>query len=83
VAQVISPIPLRAYRAGLAAPAVLMGALPMLVGALTENGLWVVWSLFFSVECFSDLSALFATIGLPAGQAVTSHPTRAGCRLGP
>jgi len=56
------------------------GVLPALLGVLGGAGLWVAWALFFSLECFSDLAALFAIARLPVGGRVVSHPTQLGCR---
>jgi hypothetical protein len=81
VARIDRPIRLWAYRAGVATPALVLGALPILLGLVTGAGVCVVWALFFLLECFSDLGALFAAGHLPAGARVVSHPTRVGCRL--
>ena len=79
-ARVVLPVSMRVYRAGLAMPCFLMGVLPILVGTITGNGLFLAWALFFSLECFSDLGSLYATRHLPATMLVMSHPSKLGCR---
>jgi hypothetical protein len=82
-ARVILPLSMRAFRAGLAVPFIMMGIVPILAGAVTGNGLFLIWGLFFSLECFSDLGTLFATLHVPADILVLSHPTKSGCRQAP
>lgn len=81
VARLDHPIPVNAYRAGLALPALAMGAVPLLLGLVSGGGLWLTWGAFFSLECFSDLATLFATRCVSEGAHVLSHPGKLGCRI--
>ncbi len=73
------PIPARAYRAGLAAPALVLAAVPIVVGLAGNLGLLVLWGLFALLECFSDVATLLATRSVPGNAAVRSHPEKLGC----
>jgi len=81
VARVDVPISARAYRAGAALPALVLGGLPIGLGFATGSGLFVAWGLFFLLECFTDVAILLATRGVPARAGVRSHPTKLGFRV--
>jgi putative zincin peptidase len=48
----------RAYRAGLAAPVVILAFGTIAFGLIANAGLVLLWGLFFLLECFADLTAL-------------------------
>ncbi|HVR40377.1 MAG TPA: DUF3267 domain-containing protein [Thermoanaerobaculia bacterium] len=58
-ARVDTPLPARAYKIGVAVPALTLGLIPIVIGIATGSGLWLLWGLFFLFECFADLIVLF------------------------
>ena len=49
-----------AHRVSLALPLLLMAIAPIVVALLINNGLLLLWALFFLPECFSDITLLLA-----------------------
>ena len=81
VAHVDVPLPASAYRASAALPALVLGGLPIGTGLVTGSGLFVLWGLFFLLECFGDIAVLLAMRRVPSRAWVLDHPSRLGCRL--
>lgn len=78
-AHCTEPIEVRAYRAGAAAPGVVLGLLPLVVATAVGNG-WLLWfGLFFTLAAVGDLVILWTLRGVEAGRLIVDHPTRAGC----
>ncbi len=75
------PVPAPAYRASAALPALILGVLPITLGFVTGFGLFVLWGLFFLLECFGDVAMLFATRKVPSRAWVLDHPNKLGCRM--
>lgn len=78
-----APVPLRAYRAGLALPALVLGGGGLVAGLFAGSGLVVLWGTFFVLESFADLAQLLALAGAEPRSAVVSLPGGTGCRLLP
>jgi hypothetical protein len=76
-------IPVPAFRAGTALPALVLGVIPVVLGLLTDSGLLVLWGQFFFLECFADLAVLFAIHDVPSLSWARDHPTRLGCVILP
>ena len=80
-ARLEAAVPARAYRAGVALPALVLGALAVAIGMGTGNGLFVLWGTFFLLECYTDFAVLLATGRVPGGALVREDPERLGCRV--
>jgi hypothetical protein len=74
-------VPATAFRAGIALPAVILGVVPIALGLLTDAGLFVLWGLFFSLECFTDVAVLLATHRVPSRARVRDHPHKLGWEI--
>jgi hypothetical protein len=59
-AQMNASMSIAAHRVSLALPALLMAFAPIVAGLLTNDGLLLLWGLFFLLECFSDITLLLA-----------------------
>lgn len=59
------PVSARTFRVVAALPALILGGLPIAIGIAIGAGLFVLWGLFFLLECFSDFAAIFARAPLP------------------
>lgn len=81
VAHANVAMPARAYRTSTALPALILGAIPIVLGFVTGSGLFVLWGLFFLLECFADVAVLFAMHNVPSRAWVRDHPDRLGCRV--
>lgn len=81
VARAKVAVPIRAYRAGTALPALVLAVVTVALGLLTGIGLLVLWGLFFLLECFTDIATLLATSNVPARAWVRDHPDKLGCRI--
>lgn len=78
-AHPLRPLSARAYAVGAAAPGVLLGVLPSLVGVASGRGVWSGWGGLFLAAASGDLLVLFSLRGLPASAGVRDHPSRVGC----
>jgi hypothetical protein len=73
------PLEVRAYRAGAAAPGIVLGLIPLAIATAIGNG-WLLWfGLFFTLAALGDLIILWLLRDVPAGRLVEDHPVRAGC----
>jgi hypothetical protein len=81
VARPNVPVPSPAYRGSIALPAVILGVVPIVLGLLMGGGLFVLWGLFFSLECFTDVAVLLATRKASSRVWVLDHPDKLGCRM--
>jgi len=75
------PMPVNAYRAGAAMPAVILGLVPAGVAIATGASLLMAWSLLFTLAAGGDLVVLWLLRDVEPGSLVQDHPTRAGCRV--
>ena len=75
------PLPATAFRVGVAAPGLILGAIPIAAGLSAGLGLLVLWGLFALLECFSDAALLLAIHTVPAGALVVGHEEKLGCRV--
>ena len=75
------PMPVGAYRAGAAMPALLLGLLPAAVAITFGWPLLMAWSLLFTLAAGGDLLVLWLLRGVRPGRLVRDHPTRAGCEV--
>ncbi len=73
------PIQVRAYRLGAAMPALLLGALPYLVGLTTGLGWFVVCGLLYLSAAGGDLLVLWQLRKVDRKALVEDHPSRPGC----
>ncbi|HEX2450905.1 MAG TPA: DUF3267 domain-containing protein [Gemmatimonadales bacterium] len=78
-AQCTLPLPAAAYRRGAAAPGLLLGILPALVGALAGAGTVAAFGWLMTLGAGGDLVVLWLIRTLPGHVLVQDHPTRAGC----
>lgn len=77
--------PLRAgsYRWTVAAPGLVLGALPTAVGLFSGNPWVMFFGTFFLLAASGDAVILWLLRGVPANALVEDHPTRAGCYVIP
>ncbi|MEM6785057.1 MAG: DUF3267 domain-containing protein [Bacteroidota bacterium] len=73
------PMPARAYRIGAAAPGLVLGLAPALVGVATGWGMWTAFGFLFTVAAGGDAVTLWVLRRVPGAGLVEDHPTRAGC----
>jgi hypothetical protein len=59
--QTYAPMSPAAQRIALALPALLMAIAPIVAATTIGNGLLLLCALFFLLECFADITLLFAT----------------------
>lgn len=78
-----APVTAGAYRAAALLPALVLGALPLVVGWVTASGALVFWGWLMLALAGGDLAAVWAIRSVPGGAAVLDHPSRVGCRLAP
>jgi len=77
------PMPARAYRAGAAAPGVVLGLLPALAGLASGAGHWFLFGLLFTLAAGGDALILWLLRGVAPARLVSDHPDRAGCFVWP
>lgn len=73
------PMEVNAYRLGTAAPGLILGILPALLGIITGNSWLMGFGLLFTFAAGGDMLILWLIRNVPAGKLVEDHPTRAGC----
>jgi hypothetical protein len=78
-AHALVPLRARAYRIGGAAPLILVGILPYLLGLALGSGALVAFGMFFTIAAGGDLAVLWLLRGVPPDAWVRDHPSRAGC----
>jgi len=66
---------------GGAAPGILVGILPYLIGLLTGDLLWALWGYLFTLAASGDWIVLWLLRKIPRQSLVEDHPTRAGCTV--
>lgn len=79
-ARIDAGVPARAYRAGLAMPALILAGSSIGLGLASDLGLLLLWGLFFLLECYSDVASLIAMRHLPSNALVYAHVRKTGCR---
>lgn len=80
-ASTAHPVPIRGYRVAVAAPAVLLGMVPLVLGWWTGLGALTVYA--FWMLCFAggDVLILWLVRDVRAESLVVDLPDRAGCRI--
>ncbi len=78
-AHALDPMPARSYRIGAALPALLLGALPFIVGTILGRPSVALFGIVFSCTAGGDLLVLWVTRNVDGGAMVQDHPSRAGC----
>jgi hypothetical protein len=73
------PIQAIYYRIALLAPALILGALPIALGFLFQQGILFIFGLLFLLFSGGDLLILWLIRMVPNKSCVKDHPTRAGC----
>lgn len=73
------PLPAAAYRLGAAAPLIVLGIIPSLLGTLMGWGAVAAFGWLLVVGASGDLCVLWLLRGVSPGALVSDHPTRAGC----
>jgi hypothetical protein len=73
------PMKAGAYRIGAAMPALVMGALPWLVGMVTGWGWFTLFGIVYVITAGGDLVVLWLIRMVDREALVEDHPTRAGC----
>lgn len=82
-AHCTEPLEVGAYRAGAAAPGIVLGLIPAIIATLNGNS-WLLWfGVFFAFAAVGDLLILWLLRDVPRGRLVEDHPTRAGCYILP
>jgi hypothetical protein len=75
------PVTARAYRYGTAAPGIILGIIPSLIGIITANS-WLLWfGIIFTVAAGGDFLVLWLLRRIKSGVLVEDHPSRAGCYI--
>jgi hypothetical protein len=74
-------VPMRAaaYRIGAVLPAVLTGVVPIAVGLIWAEPMWVLIGAFLFSAAIGDFIVLWVIRGVPAQALVLDHPSNAGC----
>ncbi|MEM1042844.1 MAG: DUF3267 domain-containing protein [Bacteroidota bacterium] len=76
-------LPAHAYRTGAAAPGVVLGLVPALVGLAFGMGAVFWFGTFFTLAAGGDALILWLLRGVPSGRLVKDHPSKPGCLLLP
>jgi hypothetical protein len=69
------------YRLGGAAPGILVGILPYLIGLIAGDLIWALWGYLFTLAASGDWIVLWLLRNVPQHALVEDHPTRAGCTV--
>ena len=75
------PIPALAYGIGAAAPGLVLGLAPAVVGLAMGSGVWSGWGAIFLSAAAGDLIVIYSLWHVPATALVRDHPTRVGCEV--
>lgn len=78
-AHCTEPMEITAYRKGAAAPGIVLGVFPYLIGLVVGNPIVVFFGLFFCFAASGDALILWSLRKVEKGKQVEDHPTRAGC----
>jgi hypothetical protein len=78
-AHAVDPMPARSYRLGAALPALVLGAIPFLVGMIIGRPAIALFGMVFSFAAGGDLLVLWVIRNVDARAMVQDHPSRAGC----
>jgi hypothetical protein len=78
-AHAVDPMPARSYRLGAALPALVLGALPFVVGTVLGRPAIAFFGAVFSFAAGGDLLVLWIIRNVDARTMVQDHPSRAGC----
>ena len=69
----------KTYRLGTAAPGIILGALPLMLGLIINDG-WLIWfGTLFTMAAGGDALILWKLRGTPSSALVEDHPTKPGC----
>ena len=80
-AHCTEPMEVEAYRIGAAAPGIILGLIPYLIGLVAGNLIVAFFGLFFCFAASGDALILWTIRGVESGKQVEDHPTRAGCYI--
>jgi len=78
-AHCTEPMDIRPYRLGAAAPGIILGIIPYLIGLIAGNPIIAIFGLFFSFAASGDALILWTLRKVEKGKLVEDHPTKAGC----
>lgn len=73
------PMNITAYRWGAAAPGIILGFIPYLIGLFFGNPVIAIYGLFFCFSASGDALILWILRKVDKGKMVEDHPTNAGC----
>lgn len=73
------PVTAKAYRAGAAAPAIILGFIPVLIGIITGIGSVYFFGLIFTVAACGDFLILWLIRNVDDNAMVEDHPENTGC----
>lgn len=65
IVQATAPVTAAVHRVSLLSPLLVLGLVPALVSIGTGRGLPLLWASFCALECYADLTELFATLRPP------------------
>ncbi|SRR6266545_1292124 len=82
-AHYTEPLPATAYRWGAAAPLLVLGVLPSLLGTLAGWPPVAAFGWLLVIGAAGDLSVLWLLRGVSSSALVADHPARAGCLVYP
>ena len=77
------PVPARAYAAVAAAPGIVLGLVPAVVGLATGSGAWSGYGALMLAAAAGDVLILWILRSVPATALVQDHPSRVGCSIVP
>jgi hypothetical protein len=82
-AHYTEPLPATAYRRGAAAPLLVLGLVPSLVGTFAGWPAVAAFGWLLVIGAAGDLAVLWLLRGVAPNALVADHPTRAGCLVFP
>lgn len=80
-AHAAGPLPAGTYRLGVAAPGILLGAVPGAVGLSVGSATLSTWGAAMLAIATGDLLVFARLQGVPSTALVRDHPTRVGCEI--
>lgn len=78
-AHCTEPMAARDYRRGAVMPALIVGAIPAVIGLAAGNGALLLYGMIFLVAAAGDFIVLWILRRVPGDTFVEDHPSRAGC----
>jgi hypothetical protein len=78
-AHCTEPMDITAYRLGAAAPGIILGLFPYVIGLAVGHPIITLFGLFFCFAASGDALILWTLRKVEKGKQVEDHPTRAGC----